>query len=165
MCTIFLVDDSEEIRKCLSVMIQRTEERYIVYGFSSVSEAREKLDDLKPSVIVLDLMLKNGENGSDIFESFVENNCVVIVYSGMRLRPDEEAELIRRGATWVFNKPMDMKLIMTYIWRAEKLSRGVRLMKKAGRVSTNLLEETRNSILKLSEYVRNKKNDPATAKA
>ena len=68
--TIFILDDTEDIREVITHIL--TEENYEVKGFASVADFREGIRYAQPDLIILDVMLPDG-NGIDVCDELKDD--------------------------------------------------------------------------------------------
>ncbi len=89
---ILIVEDDKLLREMMSRKLER-EDEYDVYVVVDGSEAESKIQELKPDVILLDLILP-GTNGFEILESIKQNDDLkdipVIVLSNLGQKSEVE---------------------------------------------------------------------------
>lgn len=69
MSNIFFIDDEDSILNSLKRSFRNSD--FNCYFFNNGKEALEKLDELKPSVVVCDILMP-GMNGFEVLKSFKE---------------------------------------------------------------------------------------------
>ena len=114
-----LVDDHVSIREALKLLIESREDLRVVGEASSVAEAREVFDRVKPQLVLLDLDL-GGETGLDLIQEFSSKGARVLVFTG--IREQEQHQLcLRLGATGLIRKEESPNILLKAI---EKVHRG-----------------------------------------
>lgn len=68
--SIFILDDTDDIREVITDIL--TEENYEVTGFASVKEFKKGILFAQPDLIILDVMLPDG-NGIDVCDDLKDN--------------------------------------------------------------------------------------------
>ena len=122
---ILVVEDDEHIGDLIEVVLKK--EGYDVSRAYSGSEALLILDKIKPSLILLDLMLP-GVTGEEVLKSIV--GIPVIVVSA-KMSIDDKVNLLSIGANDYITKPFDIKELIA---RVE-----VQLRKKPIQIDQNIL--------------------------
>jgi len=141
MCRVFLIDDDPDTRQLIAKILRN--EGHALYEYDDPDVAERNIDELRPTVVVLDLMTPRGE--SDVYVSnFVNAGCVVIVYSA-HLDDARHVELLHRGATWVFKKPLPVGAISEYVRKADRIAGSMRVIKRMGKPAKALREELKRS--------------------
>jgi two-component system response regulator FixJ len=141
MCRVFLIDDDQDLKDTLLLVLRN--EGHTVYDYNDPEAAIADIDNFKPTTIILDLMTPKGE--SDEYVSyFVNQGCVVIVYTG-NLDDERHVELLKRGATWVFNKPIPIGALTEYVRKADRVAGSLKIIRRMGRPAKALREELRSS--------------------
>ena len=136
-----MIDDDPDLRQVLAKVLR--DDGHTLYEYDDPDSAEANIDDLRPTVVVLDLMTPQGE--SDIYVSnFVNAGCVVIVYSA-HLDDTRHVELLRRGATWVFKKPLPVGAISEYVRKADRVAGSLRVIRRMGKPAKALREELKRS--------------------
>ncbi|TKC10656.1 response regulator [Pedobacter polaris] len=67
---VYLLEDNDDIREMISFLL--TEENYEVHGYPTVKSFNDEMKTGKPDMIVLDVMLADG-NGIDVCDSLKSN--------------------------------------------------------------------------------------------
>ncbi len=103
MKTVLIIDDDININNLLNEAL--TKEGYNILRAWSGTEALMMLENSKPDLVLLDLMLP-GLSGEEVFEKI--NNIPVIIISA---KPDIENKihLLRNGAVDYITKPFDIR--------------------------------------------------------
>lgn len=108
MKTIYSVEDDQDIAKIINVSL--TKSGYQVYTFPDTKSFWEAFRKVKPDLILLDLMLPDG-NGMDVLKTLrnsVENNDIkIIILSAKRMTMDK-VEGLDCGADDYIEKPFDI---------------------------------------------------------
>jgi DNA-binding NtrC family response regulator len=107
--SILLVDDDQDDKFFFSTALSHVSESIELITASEGSEAFEKLAEIKPDLILLDLIMP-GMNGMAFLKRYQESPALheipVIVYT-TDLSIFEEQEVLKRGAAAVYIKPQD----------------------------------------------------------
>lgn len=114
---ILVVDDSEEDLKLFEAVFLAAQGRYKVFTASDSFEAIYKIGELKPDIVVLDLMMPNIDGFklcSSIKSSKLTDDIKVIVTTA---HGDDEnrTRCLRCGADAFFTKPLDWQGLITRI--------------------------------------------------
>lgn len=104
--TVLLVEDNQQVRETVAESL--SEDGYAVITASSIAELNEKLPALKPDVILLDLILPDGDGLSLIKKIRDHTDAPVIVVSGKNDMVDKIVDL-EMGADDYVGKPLQMK--------------------------------------------------------
>lgn len=105
MCRVLVIDDEPTICEFFRVVLSD----HKVFAASTLHEAEEAIEKIKPAVIYLDLNLPDG-NGKEFLRQHSFENPVVIFTSSL-FEPEEEVELMELGATVVLEKPASAEKI------------------------------------------------------
>ncbi len=108
MKTIYSVEDDQDIAKIINVSL--TKSGYLVYTLPSTKAFWDAFKKQKPDLILLDLMLPDG-NGMDVLKALrsdnENNNIQVIILSAKRMTMDK-VEGLDSGADDYIEKPFDI---------------------------------------------------------
>ena len=123
MTTVFIADSTEEFCKSLAATLQRTDGFQVVGTASDGEQALRAVLDLKPQVLVLDLMLSK-RDGISILKALQGTDCkpAILVTSGF-ITEYVASTAANLGARYLMLKPCDMG---TLVERLEEI-RGNRL--------------------------------------
>ena len=113
-CRIFIADDSELLRSRLVEMLSQIKEIEIIGQAKNPPEAIESIIELKPDVLILDI-LKPGKNGFKVLEAIKKRNLStkVIVFTNYSY-PKYRKRCKDAGADYFFDKLKEFeKLINT----------------------------------------------------
>jgi two-component system nitrate/nitrite response regulator NarL len=145
-----LVDDHVSIREALKLLIESREDMHVVGEASSLAEAREIFDRVKPQLVLLDLDLR-GESGLDLIQEFSSKGARVLVFTG--IRDQEQHQLcLRLGATGLIRKEESRHVLLKAI---EKVHRGEIWFDRT------MMSDVLSNVLKQKNE---KDSDPDTAK-
>lgn len=108
---IFLVDDAAIVREQLTDLIAPIGGMEIVGESSGSADAEEKIRQLKPDVVILDLRLPDG-SGIEILKKIkkFDPSPKVIIFSN-NTYPQYEQRCMGLGADFFFNKAEDFRKI------------------------------------------------------
>lgn len=99
MDKVYLIEDDEFLRRLILRKLKTV--GFEISGARSWVEARDVIDELNPSVLILDLMLPEGMDGFDILKYLRSKNnfkdLKIIVFSNMASQ-DSEKKAIDLGA-------------------------------------------------------------------
>ncbi len=121
---ILLVEDNEKILKGNTRLL--TWEGYIVDAATTISEARTFIDANRPNIIILDIMLPDG-NGVDFMKTLrlsCAKDIPILLLTGLGSQEDI-IEGLRQGCDDYITKPYDFPIL---------LARIEALLRRAGRV-------------------------------
>jgi len=113
---IMVVDDTEGIRELMSAILQKNGYEPILK--SSAAELKESFTEAQPEVILLDLVLPDGD-GLELLPLIKKQwpETEVIVLTG-HATFDAAVEATKRGAYHFQNKPFDQKTLLLSVERA-----------------------------------------------
>lgn len=104
--TIYILEDDIDIRELISLIL--IDDKYEVWTCASVKEFSELMDHCKPDVMVLDIMLPDG-NGVELCKELKERQetaSIPIVLMSAHQRPED---VISMGCAEAFiSKPFDI---------------------------------------------------------
>ena len=121
---LFVDDDEDFLQGVTEVAAQ---EGFIVTGARSLKEAREHLSGDPPDLVMLDLMLPDGDGIVLLRELKDTSSSDVILVSGMAT-VDSAIEALRLGALDYLTKPMDnqrLKAVLAHVLRLRSLKEEV----------------------------------------
>jgi len=102
--TALLVDDDRGFRESLGLIVSG--QGYSVTEAGSLLEARQHLATSYPDVILVDLMLPDGEGTQLLRDEVIVANCEIVVITG-NASVDSAVEVMRDGALSYLTKPLD----------------------------------------------------------
>ena len=106
MIKIFAVDDDLHLLETIIIQIEQ-EGGYDIEGASSLKEAKAKLADVDPDLVILDVMLP-GRSGYDILRDLRSDSAtadVPVMMLTARGQAKDRDMAIRLGATHFMTKP------------------------------------------------------------
>jgi DNA-binding response OmpR family regulator len=110
MATIMVVDDEEDIIALIQKIL--TKEGHTVITARDGKEALQKLKEIKPDLILLDIMMP-GMSGYQVCKMIKQSNEThSITVAMLTVKADDEDKiraLENSGADWYFTKPIDVK--------------------------------------------------------
>ncbi|MGY6215869.1 sigma-54-dependent transcriptional regulator [Methylolobus aquaticus] len=119
---ILIVDDEPDIRQLLSEILE--DEGYLVSIADSGSEARKRLNEQRPDLILLDIWMPD-EDGISLLKDWLKNgylDCPVIMMSG-HATIETAVEATRLGAHDFLEKPLSMAKLLVTVERALEAAR------------------------------------------
>jgi DNA-binding NtrC family response regulator len=119
---ILIVDDEPDIRQLLSEILE--DEGYSVSIAESGSEARKRLNEQRPDLILLDIWMPD-EDGISLLKDWLKNgylDCPVIMMSG-HATIETAVEATRLGAHDFLEKPLSMAKLLVTVERALEAAR------------------------------------------
>jgi two-component system, OmpR family, phosphate regulon response regulator OmpR len=123
---ILVVDDDDRIRDLLKDYL--TENNYIVSTAENAEEAKNKLDNLKFDIIILDVMMP-GQNGYDLTIEIKKEMKVPIILLTAKGEVENRIKGLELGADDYIGKPFEPK---------ELLLRVKNIIKKDNKIDLNL---------------------------
>ena len=104
--SIFILDDTEDIREVITHIL--TEENYEVKGFGTVKEFKKGILFAQPDLIILDVMLPDG-NGIDVCDELKDNRSTQHIPVLMMSANDRYSDAKLKCETEDFiNKPFNV---------------------------------------------------------
>ena len=116
MKKILVIDDNAEIRKLIKVSV---ETKYIVTEAISAVDASLRLEDDKPDLILLDIMMP-GVNGLDwckLIRRWYEYSDIKIILISALIQQNEIIEGLQAGANGYITKPFSPTHLLSEIER------------------------------------------------
>lgn len=115
---LLVVEDSTAFRKMLSEYLRR--HGYEVFEAWSLQSARKLMPSVRPSIILLDLQLEDGEGFSLMTDQTFANASTIVI--SVREGVADRVNSLQLGAEDYIVKPVDLKEMLLRIKRIEKLS-------------------------------------------
>lgn len=108
---LFLIDDSEKIRQALKKYLSSLKGITAIYEAQSVKDARDKIADIHPDIVIIDFNLPDG-NAIDIIGAlkYRSSNPTIIVFSSSNINQYRTASL-NAGADYYFHKSSEFEKI------------------------------------------------------
>lgn len=125
-----LVDDDNATLCALSELVVR--EGFTVAAASTLQEARERIAERHPDVVLLDLMLPDG-NGMDLFEDVKSRAVTEVVLVTGHASLESSIEALRLGAADYLIKPVNgrqLKAILSRVARPADLKSEIRALRE-----------------------------------
>ena len=119
---VLIVDDEPDIRQLLSEILE--DEGYVVSIAESGSEARKRMNEQRPDLILLDIWMPD-EDGISLLKDWLKNgylDCPVIMMSG-HATIETAVEATRLGAHDFLEKPLSMAKLLVTVERALEAAR------------------------------------------
>ena len=115
--TILIVDDEREIRQAVGGLLG--DEGYLVAQASSGPEALERLDEAAPEMVLLDLWMRDAEEGFEILSRIREDHpsLPVVVISGHGTI-ETAVRAVKLGAFDYIEKPLSAEKLLLTVERA-----------------------------------------------
>jgi two-component system nitrogen regulation response regulator NtrX len=115
--TILIVDDERDIRQAVGGLLG--DEGYLVAQASSGPEALERLDEATPEVVLLDLWMRDAEEGFEILDRIREDypGLPVVVVSGHG-NIETAVRAVKLGAFDYIEKPLSAEKLLLTVERA-----------------------------------------------
>lgn len=113
--SILIVEDDEDILELISYNLGK--EGYTVVGVRSSEEALEKIGNVNPDLIILDIMLP-GIDGTDVLRSLKRNNETAAIPVIMATAKSEDSDIVsglELGADDYIAKPFSPKVLIARI--------------------------------------------------
>jgi len=118
--SILVIDDEKVILESLTMFL--TEKGYSVENATSAAEGREKVERLKPDIVILDIRLPDG-NGLELLKELKNRarEMPVIMITAFH-DMDSTIKAIKHGATEYITKPIDADELERAVQRAMKVT-------------------------------------------
>lgn len=111
MKKVIIIEDNPVVQHLLKSWF--TDDDFIVVSLNNTENLKEKVEEIKPNLIVTDIMLPNN-TAADLINTFNKINCPVIVLSSME---EEDIDFFANkiGAIGAFTKPVNMVEMFEFI--------------------------------------------------
>jgi len=106
---IYIVDDSEIMRERLSMLILSIEGVEISGEAETEDEAIKAIMELKPDIVILDIMLKKGNGINVLRELKKQNSTSTVIMLTSYIYPQYVRKCLGLGANFIFNKNSDIE--------------------------------------------------------
>ncbi|WP_439523306.1 response regulator [Marivita sp.] len=108
LTTILHVDDDEDILEIARMALQLVD-NFDLYQCNSGPKALEMLDDVKPQLLLLDVMMPSmtGPDLFDIVRSNERHRDIPAIFMTAKAEDEMSKKLLEGGALDVFTKPFD----------------------------------------------------------
>lgn len=143
MLSVLIIDDEDDIRSILKYTLEK--EGYIVYEASNGKDGLNQADQVKPDVIVLDVMMPDMD-GIEVCENIrrnPENNDLIICMLTARNEDYSQIAGLEAGADDYVSKPVKPKVFVSKIKA---------LLRRKGLVF-NLTNSTSGLIVNRDKYI------------
>ena len=111
---ILIVDDDRDTLSTLCTLV--TQEGFTATGASSLAEARQCIAQKKPDVVLLDLVLPDGD-GMDLFQDVESRASMEIVLVTGHASIETSVQALRLGAADYLIKPINIKQLKSVLSR------------------------------------------------
>src|SRR5919109_430024 len=112
-----IVDDDLDSLTALAVLVNR--EGFTTNTASTLQEAREKMAQRRPDVVLLDLVLPDG-NGMDLFQDIESRSVTEVVLIPGHASLETSVEALRLGAADYLIKPVNVKQLQSILSRVAR---------------------------------------------
>ncbi len=113
MAKVLIVEDEFILSKLYEVILQQNHHT-VCAVMPTVTAAREFLAKEQPDLVLLDMRLKNGENGLELLPDLSQKQIPVIVITGNDDAATVE-EIKRLGITDILSKPVNQNVLLQKI--------------------------------------------------
>jgi two-component system response regulator AtoC len=117
MSHALIVDDDVDSLTALAVLVNR--EGFTTDTASTLREAREKMAQRRTDVVLLDLVLPDG-NGMDLFQDIESRSITEVVLITGHASLETSVEALRLGAADYLVKPVNVKQLQTILSRVAR---------------------------------------------
>src|ERR671914_219436 len=117
MSHALIVDDDVDSLTALAVLVNR--EGFTTDTASTLREAREKMAQRRPEVVLLDLVLPDG-NGMDLFQDIESRSVTEVVLITGHASLETSVEALRLGAADYLIKPVNAKQLQSILSRVAR---------------------------------------------
>lgn len=102
-----IIDDEELARKNLSMLLMDFCPEIEVVGMAdSKEEAQQKIEEVKPDVLFLDIRMPSGSEGFELLEAIEEKNILVVFVTAFK---DFAVKAFNANAVYYLLKPIDIE--------------------------------------------------------
>lgn len=115
-----IVDDNLESSETLGILLEL--EGYTAATAATLREARQRIAEQRPDVLILDRALPDGQGMDFLVEALLQGPMTVVMLTGTS-DPGDAAEAIRRGASAYLVKPATIDQLKEVLDRASQGSR------------------------------------------
>ena len=115
-----IVDDNLESSETLGILLEL--EGYSAATAASLAEARQRLAERRPQVLILDRALPDGQGMDFLTEALAGGPMTVVMLTGTS-DPGDAAEAIRRGASAYLVKPATIEQLKAVLDQAQQGAR------------------------------------------
>ena len=115
-----IVDDNLESSETLGILLEL--EGYTAATAASLREARQRIAEHRPDVLILDRALPDGQGMDFLTEALLQGPMTVVMLTGTS-DPGDAAEAIRRGAAAYLVKPATIDQLKEVLDRASQGAR------------------------------------------
>ena len=142
MARLLFVEDEPEILKSLTIFFKKN--GFDVYGASTAKEAKEAAERYPPDVVILDVMLQHGEQGTevtgfDICQELRDNKFLgPVIFLTARTSEEDERRGFELGADDYVTKPFSLPVLLARVQAVLRRSGGGRSLFKFGDVEVDL---------------------------
>ncbi len=136
MADILIVEDDESLNKLICKVLEM--EEYNVKGAKSLKEARDAVKRSCYDLVILDMMLPDG-NGMEIVEKLVKKSEVIVISAHGDINTAVKA--VQLGAFNFIPKPFELASLTTEVERALE-NRALKLENLSLKLPTNLVGES-----------------------
>lgn len=147
---ILIVDDDELHCQMIAIILTKDGFKNLHYAYSG-AEALEKARDLKPDMIILDILMPNID-GLEVcreLRAMKQFKNIPIIAHTIKTDPEARAEIYDSGITDIFPKPVSEREVQSRVYMHLKYAHMVKRLKKYYRRLANDLEEARSMQLAL----------------
>jgi DNA-binding response OmpR family regulator len=143
MARLLFVEDEEQVLKTLDAFFTR--EGFDVYGARTQAEALAHAERFPPDVVILDVMLQEGPEGSDGADGFAICKALredkfrgPVIFLTARTSEEDKLTGFELGADDYVTKPFSLRELNARIQAALRRSGGARSIYKFGEVEVDL---------------------------
>ncbi len=115
--SVLVVDDEPNFRESLEALVRR--EGFAIRSASTLAEARQELDSATPDLVLVDLMLPDGDGLELLREKGNSGSLAFVVVTG-NASVDSAVDVLRAGALDYLTKPIDqarLKAVLAHVTR------------------------------------------------
>ena len=112
---ILCVDDDPDILQTLQMVLEKN--GYEMVGAGSADEAVGKYNEVKPDLLIVDLMMENVDSGTGLVRKLKEmgNRAPAFMLSSVGDEMNATVNASELGLAGVFQKPIDPKVLVETI--------------------------------------------------
>lgn len=152
--TALIIDDEEPARENLSMLIQEyCPEIEVIGTASNITDAKQKIESLKPRIIFLDIRMPSGSEGFDLLDSIAKKDFHVIFVTAFKdyaikafnanaihyvLKPvdiDDLQEAVKKAVSSIELTHKNPEAYSTYLDTLKNLSQSLSKNKQTGKIT------------------------------
>jgi signal transduction histidine kinase len=155
MAKILIVEDEAALLQAYTRILESASHE--VVGASTAEEGLRLCAAERPDLVLLDAFLPDGD-GLDVCKRIKADpdtsRSSVILISGRRISPDEQAEGLESGADGYLTKPLERRTLLAHIRALLRITETERALRESEERQRQLVDDLRLANRRLEEYNR-----------